>query len=130
MLTLDLLDVVNRLSDKITVARVISQCSVFFQAMKLNKLVRIKFRLRKLLEDEGITLTEADYEPPVEEREHGPYSVVDADDLEIPKMEYLEPEIPSDEEMALIRRSRSEERERERLHHEDDEIPSFKTRSF
>ena len=117
------LDVVNRLSDKITVKS--SDFTMFrvFSSNEAKQINESKVPFEKALEDEGITLTEDDYEPPVEEREHDPYSVVDIDDLEIPKMEYLEPEIPSDEEMARLEGREDEERERERLHHEDDEIP-------
>ena len=117
------LDVVDRLSGRISVK---SSDLTMFRVFSNNESKQInenKVPFEKALEDEGITLTEANYEPPVEEREHDPYSVVDIDAFEIPKIEYLEPEIPSDEEMARLEGREDEERERERLHHEDDEIP-------
>lgn len=117
------LDVVDRLSGRISVKS--SDLTMFrvFSNNESKQMESERVPFEKALEEEGITLTESDYEPPVEEREHDPYSVVDIDNLEIPKIEYLEPEIPSDEEMARLEGREDEERERERLHHEDDEIP-------
>ena len=117
------LDVVNRLSDKITVK---SSDFTMFRVFSSNEAKQInenKVPFEKALEDEGITLTEANYEPPVEEREHDPYAAVDIDYSNAPEIEYLEPEIPSDEEMARLEGREDEYLERERLHHEDDEIP-------
>lgn len=117
------LDVVNRLSDKIIVK---SSDFTMFRVFSSNEAKQInenKVPFEKALEDEGITLTEADYEPPVEEREHDPYAAVDIDYSNVPEIEYLEPEIPSDEEMARLEGREDEYLERERLHHEDDEIP-------
>lgn len=93
------LDVVNRLSDKITVKS--SDFTMFrvFSSNETKQTNDSKVSFEKALEDEGITLTEADYEPPVEEREHDP------------------------EEMARLEGREDEYLERERLHHEDDEIP-------
>lgn len=117
------LDVVNRLSDKITVKS--SDFTMFrvFSSNETKQTNDSKVSFEKALEDEGITLTEADYEPPVEEREHDPYAAVDIDYSNAPEIEYLEPEIPSDEEMARLEGREDEYLERERLHHEDDEIP-------
>lgn len=116
------LDVVNRLSDKITVKS--SDFTMFrvFSSNEAKQTNESKVPFEKALEDEGITLTEADYEPPVEEREHDPYAAVDIDYSNAPEIEYLEPEIPSDEEMARLEGREDEYLERERLHHEDDEI--------
>lgn len=117
------LDVVNRLSDKITVKS--SDFTMFrvFSSNETKQTNDSKVSFEKALEDEGITLTEADYEPPVEEREHDPYAAVDIDYSNAPEIEYLEPEIPSDEEMARLEGREDEYLERERLHHEDDELP-------
>lgn len=117
------LDVVNRLSDKITVKS--SDFTMFrvFSSNETKQTNDSKVSFEKALEDEGITLTEADYELPVEEREHDPYAAVDIDYSNAPEIEYLEPEIPSDEEMARLEGREDEYLERERLHHEDDEIP-------
>lgn len=117
------LDVVNRLSDKITVKS--SDFTMFrvFSSNEPKQTNDSKVSFEKALEDEGITLTEADYEPPVEEREHDPYAAADIDYSNAPEIEYLEPEIPSDEEMARLEGREDEYLERERLHHEDDEIP-------
>lgn len=47
-------------------------------------------------------LSDKYYEPPIDEREHDPYVLESVDDLDIPEIEYVEPEIPSDEEMAYL----------------------------